>query len=311
MATHSMKHIQTFCAVVENGGFVGAQSVLGMSQPAISTHIRDFEIRLGFQLCYRGRSGFSLTEKGKITYAKCREMLNAVSDFEADLGGLRNTLTGTLRVGLIDNTISNAEFPIPEAIHRFFSRKNDVSIKLTVQSPEDLELELLNGNIHLAIGIFQNRSNSLSYHHLYTEVHRFYCGRRHPLYSVPDDQISLDTLRQYPISSRSYLQHTDLQGFRQSRSIASVSNMEAQAILITSGSFLGFLPTHYAEQWVASGELRAFDHLDLSWHSDFCLAMRTSPAPQNIVSVFIEDIEEAIRAAQNPSPALPDQPLAQ
>lgn len=294
MATHSMKHMLTFCTVVENAGFVGAQSALGMSQPAISTHIKDFEIRLGFQLCYRGRSGFRLTEKGQITYQRCREMLNSISDFEADLGELRNTLTGTLRVGLIDNTVTNQEFPIPEAIHRFYSRKNDVSIKLTVQSPEELERELLNGNIHLAIGMFQNRHNSLSYRHLYTEKHGFYCGRKHPLFDLPDEEVSLARVKQHPISTRAYLQHADLKDFQKSRSIASVSNMEAQAILITSGSFIGFLPSHYAAQWVQSGEMRAIDHLNLNWQSDFSLAMRRSPAPQNIVKVFVKDIEEAI-----------------
>ena len=136
---HSIKHMQTFCTVVEYGGFVGAQTSLGMSQPAISTHIRDFEIRLGFRLCHRGRGGFRLTEKGEITYRKCRDILNSISDFEADLGELRNKLTGVLRVGLIDNTVTNTEFPIPEAINRFYSRANDVSLSLIVLSPEDLE----------------------------------------------------------------------------------------------------------------------------------------------------------------------------
>ncbi|MFC6671945.1 LysR family transcriptional regulator [Marinobacterium aestuariivivens] len=296
MSAYSMKHMQTFCTVVEYGGFVGAQSALGMSQPAISTHIRDFEIRLGFQLCHRGRSGFSLTEKGEVVYRKCREMLNSISDFEADLGELRNTLTGTLRVGLVDNVITNRDLPISDAIHRFYSRKNDVSIRLLVLAPEDLERELLTGNIHLAIGLFQNRSNSVTYRHLCSERHGFYCGRRHPLFDRPESEISVELIRQYPISSRTYLQHADLQNIKKSRSVAFVSNMEAQALLIQSGSFLGFLPTHYAYQWVESGEMRAFEHLNLSWQSEFSLAMRASPAPQNIVQVFVGDIEAALEA---------------
>lgn len=296
MAAYSVKHMQTFCTVVEYGGFVGAQSALGMSQPAISTHIRDFEIRLGFQICHRGRSGFALTEKGEVVYRRCREMLNSISDFEADLGELRNTLTGTLRVGLVDNVITNAELPISDAIHRFYSRKNDVSIRLLVLAPEDLERELLTGNLHLAIGIFQNRNNAVTYSHLCNERHGFYCGRRHPLFELPDEEVSLETIREYPIASRTYLQHADLQNIKKSRSVAFVSNMEAQALLINSGSFLGFLPTHYARQWVETGEMRALDHLDLSWQSEFSLAMRASPAPQNIVRVFAADIEAAIQA---------------
>lgn len=294
MAHYSTKHMQTFCTVVEYGGFVGAQSALGMSQPAISTHIRDFEIRLGFQLCHRGRSGFALTENGEKVYRKCREMLNTLSDFEADLGELRNTLTGMLRIGLVDSIITNAELPIDQAINRFYGRQNDVTIKLSVLPPEDLERELLTGNIHLAIGLFPSGNSDLSYRPLCLEEHRFYCGRQHPLFEMPDAKISLETLRQYPISSRTYLHHADLQSIKKSKSTAFVSNMEAQAILIRSGRFLGFLPAHYARQWVESGELRAFEHLDLSWQSEFCLAMRASPEPQKIAQVFVEDLEACL-----------------
>ncbi|WP_432474101.1 LysR family transcriptional regulator [Amphritea sp. HPY] len=291
---HSVKHMITFCTVVEFGGFVGAQSALGMSQPAISTHIKDFEIRLGFQLCNRGRAGFSLTEKGQITYNKCREMLNSISDFEADLGELKNTLTGTLRVGVIDSTITNPEFTVPNAIHRFYSRNNDVSIKMSILSPDDLERELLSSNIHLAIGTFQNKNSALNYQHLYTERHQFYCGSKHPLFNIPEDQISIETLKKYPISSRTYLHHADLQGFQEKKSIASVANMEAQAIMIASGSFIGFLPTHYAQRWVENNEMRAIEHLNLSWNSQFHLVTKVSPAPQNIVKVFIKDINESL-----------------
>lgn len=166
---HSIKHMQTFCTVVEYGGFVGAQTSLGMSQPAISTHIRDFEIRLGFQLCHRGRSGFRLTEKGEVAYKKCREMLNAIADFDADLGELRNKLTGTLRVGVLDNTLTDPHYPLPKALNRFYSRANEVSFSLQVLSPEALERELLNGNLHIAIGIFAHKHSSIHYQELYSE----------------------------------------------------------------------------------------------------------------------------------------------
>jgi DNA-binding transcriptional LysR family regulator len=38
---------------------------------------------------------------------------------------------------------------------------------------------------------------------------------------------------------------------------ASASNLDARVLLVLSGAFLGFLPPHYAEAWVARGELAA------------------------------------------------------
>ena len=52
----TLRNLRTFCAVAEHGGFLGAQAVLGMSQPAISAHIKDLEVALGFPLCRRGRA---------------------------------------------------------------------------------------------------------------------------------------------------------------------------------------------------------------------------------------------------------------
>lgn len=287
MAQYAMKHMKTFCTVVECGGFVNAQGLLGMSQPAISTHIRDFEIRLGFQLCHRGRSGFNLTEKGQLVYDKCRAMLNSVSDFEADLGELRNKLTGSLRLGLIDNTISNPDFPVSQAIRRFFSRQNDVAINIEILPPDALERELLNDSIHLAIGPFQRREASLNYQLLYREQHSLYCASSHPLFNLPATDITWDGLQQYPISSRAYLQQSDLPGVMNK---AFVTNMEAQAMLINSGQFIGFLPQHYAQQWVDQQQMREIDHLDLTHESAFYLASRKSAATPNVIKVFVEDL---------------------
>ena len=76
---------------------------------------------------------------------------------------------------------------------------------------------------------------------------------------------------------RPYLRLAELTAWEAPRIAASVSNMEAQAILIASGRFLGFLPTHYARPWVASGEMRAVDHLGIEWRSPFFLATRGEP----------------------------------
>ena len=50
---------------------------------------------------------------------------------------------------------------------------------------------------------------------------------------------------------------------------AVVSNMEAMAMVIEGGHFLGVLPTHYAEPLERSGVLRELTHPELRWTSEF------------------------------------------
>ena len=60
--------LKVFAKVVEAGGFSAAQIDLNISQSTISTHMTSLEQRLGVRLCERGRSGFHLTERGKLIY---------------------------------------------------------------------------------------------------------------------------------------------------------------------------------------------------------------------------------------------------
>ena len=292
----TLRNLRTFCAVAEHGGFLGAQAVLGMSQPAISAHIKDLEVALGFPLCRRGRAGFALTEKGEAVYARAKEMLSGVEDCEARLGELRRALTGRLRIGLVDSEAMNPELPVAEAIRRFFARDNDVELSLDIGTPDWLEKALLTGDIQLGIGPFPTRAPNLDYQPVWEEVHALYCGRHHPLFATPPEAITLAELGRCAMTVRPYLRHAELAAWDAPRIVASVSNMEAQAILIASGRFLGFLPTHYARPWVASGEMRAIDHLGIEWRSPFLLATRARPLPPQIVRIFQQDLLAALQA---------------
>lgn len=299
----TLRNLRTFCAVVEHSGFVGAQAVLGLSQPAISAHIKDLEIALGFQVCRRGRAGFGLTEKGEVVYARAKEMLTGVEDCGSRLGELRQALTGHLRIGLVDSEAMNPELPVAEAIRRFFSRDNDVKLTLDIATPDGLEKALLTGDIQLGIGPFPTRAADLDYLPIWEEVHALYCGRHHPLFSVPDEAITRAELGRHAMTVRPYLRHAELAAWDAPRITASVASMEAQAILVASGRFLGFLPTHYARPWVTAGEMRPIDHLGIEWRSPFVIATRSSPPPPLIVRVFRQDMLAAIREVAQAEPA--------
>ena len=48
-----LRHLVTFCAVVDRGSFSAAAEDLGISQPAVSAQIRSLEERLGQRLLDR------------------------------------------------------------------------------------------------------------------------------------------------------------------------------------------------------------------------------------------------------------------
>ena len=288
--------LETFVTVVECGGFTDAQYALGITQSAISIRIRDLETALGYKVCERGRGGFRLTERGEIAYRKAGDILRNVRDFDAEMLELRGTITGDLRIGIVDaiNTLSSLN--LAGAIKRFLDRPNEVKLEVIVGSPTDLTQRLITGDIHVGIAPFKNQVADLTYTKLCQEEHRLYCGRGHPLFKSPDDQIDFDVISQYQICQRSYgmLVSPELHSTEPK---AVVAHMEAMATMIETGHYLGPLPVHFVESWARREKLRELAPEKLKWNSTFYLATRSSRINRRAVEVFVEDVIHSCEAS--------------
>lgn len=100
-----LKLLRVFHAVVKAGGFSNAQSLLNISPSTISSHMHQLEVRIGFSLCERGRSGFSMTLKGEQFYQHVLEFFGALHSLENNVQTLRNSMVGHLSIGIIDNLV--------------------------------------------------------------------------------------------------------------------------------------------------------------------------------------------------------------
>src|SRR6202021_340023 len=100
LSNSDLTSLTVFRAVAEHRGFLGAQVALGLSQSAVSFHMKALEQRIGFRLCRRGRSGFELTDRGAIVYDQSKLLFLGLGAFESAVGGLRDRLGDTLRRGL-------------------------------------------------------------------------------------------------------------------------------------------------------------------------------------------------------------------
>lgn len=294
ISDYTIRNLRTFCAVVEHGGFGPAQAVIGAGASVISTHMRDLEHALGFQLCHRGRGGFAVTRKGQEVYQEARRLLASVEDCEASLDALRRVMSGNLRIGIVDSEADNPDLPVHAGIARFLAREHEVHIRLEVATPEILAKGLQTGDIHVAIGPFPDRQPNISYQPIYSERHALYCGRDHPLFALPGTEHSPEVLAGQIVAVRSYLRNTEFAALDDIKIGATVSSMEAQVILIRSGRFLGFLPVHFAQGWVERGKMRELRVTGLGWESQFWLALRQRPEPSQMVQKFADDMLAAL-----------------
>lgn len=285
--------IRIFIKVVESGGLSAAQAELNLSLSTISEKISALEQRLGVTLCKRGRGGFQLTESGRLVFEECQRLFGSLDQFRRKVAGLRSNLSGSLSIGLVDNTITDPLSPIASTFAALSEAAPALHLLVETRSPGELLRDVVARKLDLVVGSFPRMALGLAYIDLYEEIQNFYCGAGHPLFSIPDEEIGIEEVRTYRIIGRSYWAARDIKIFAIANPHATVSNMEAEAFLILSGAYLGYLPDHFAAPFVKAGRMRMIRPNLFSYKAKFQLATLEDWKSRPIVKTFIDIISKA------------------
>lgn len=289
-----LRLMRIFLRVVDAGGMSAAQADLNLSLSSISEKIAALEARFGLKLCRRGRSGFGLTKAGEEFYEECQRLIGTLDQFSARVNGLSSALPRSITIGLVDNMISDPLCPVAEALARFVEVAPNTHVEITTLTPGELLREVIAQKADLVIGSFPRVSLGLAYFDLHEEMHNLYCGRMHPLHDEADDRIGIDTVRQHRIIARGYWASRDIRIFAIAAPHATVSNMEAEAHLVLSGAYIGYLPDHYAAQF--GGALRPLRPDLFSYRARFQIATRQDWATRPATRALIALLQEASAA---------------
>lgn len=273
--------------IVECKGLASAQNILNMSQSSVSASLNELEERLGLRLCNRGRSGFALTEAGRIVYEASHELFDSVNRFSASTNAISNATRGTLRIGTVDAIATNPQLPLADSLRRFKKITKNVLVDFLNAGPEELEAQVLQGKRDIAIGPYTERYANLSYVPLFHEQQSLYLSRHHKLFNPKGSTVSREALKGHAFVSRRYLHSSDLLRVGQSDPQAIVDTMEAQLILIQSGEYFGYLPEHYAQYWVSKSELQVLDTEAFSYNSHFFAVYITQRIPNQLIKKFM------------------------
>ncbi len=289
--------LHVFSTVVECGGFTPAQVAMNVSQSTISSHMAALEARLDMRLCERGRAGFRITQNGNHVYEAAQRLFRSIDSFRSEVDALRGRLTGELHIGTVDSVVTNPEFALSDAIARFKMRHGDVQISLHIAAPAEIERAVVEGRHHIGIGGYTKQISAIEYTPLLPESQRLYCSSRHPLFETPAGAIEVSDLARHKFIKRPYVPDGNIPSAEILNAAAYAENMEAIAILILSGGFIGFLPEHYAARWVSSGEMKTILPERMHYESGIELILRKT-VPQTLAAQYLKtDLLEAFGLA--------------
>ncbi|WNC68834.1 LysR family transcriptional regulator [Thalassotalea nanhaiensis] len=286
--------LRIFKAVIEAGGFAAAEIELNISKPAISQAISELESLMDMKLCNRGRAGFSVTEQGEQVYQSAMQLLASLETFKSQINAINTELVGDLNIGITDNMVTIPQMRISQALNSLKHKAPNVTINIKMIPPNDIEAQILDGQLHIGIVPELRPLPGLNYVQLYKEQSLLYCNEQHPLFNQDLDSISDNAIAQYDAVVPSYAQTVAIKHQQKALNAAATStDREGIAFLILTGKFIGFLPTHFAERWVCQDKMRSIDARNRNFATKFSAITRKGARNNLILEAYLEALERA------------------
>ena len=289
-----LRLLRLFKTVVQCGSFSAAESTLGISRSAISLHMSDLEKRLGMRLCQRGRAGFSLTDEGREVLRSSEAVLAAIEGFRSEVNQLHSQLRGDLNIGVMNNLVTQPKMRITRALKSLRGQGNGVTVNLSMSTPGEIERGLLDGRLHVGAIPLITPLSGLEYTLLYEERSNLYCSSEHPLFGLAH-QVTNDDLRHVDAVVPSYRMTAEAIGLHQLlECAATATDREGIAFLILTGSYIGFLPDHFAAGWVEKGLMKPLAPQRLYFDAPLAVVTSKSRRPSLILDHFLEAIQQTL-----------------
>ena len=285
-----LRMLRIFKVVVECGGFSAAEVELNITRSAISISMSDLEKRLGFTLCQRGRSGFTLTDEGQQVYEYTLELLSSIENFRTQVNTLHTQLIGELNIGITDNLVTMPKMKITNALAALKKQGPGVAINIRMIAPNEIELGVLDGKLHVGVVPTLRSLAGLNYTPLYEEQSKLYCSAGHQLFDQADDTIDL---KAWDAVAPAYAQTPEIKAcYQQLNTTATATDREGIAFLILTGQYIGYLPEHLAERWVSEGKMRAIAPERYGYETFFSVITRKGARSNLVLETYLEQLKQ-------------------
>lgn len=149
----TLRQLQYFIAVAEEGTVSGAAQILSISQSAVTDAIKELETDLGVSLFERHRRGLAITHKGHQFYRHAARILADVSDARQSFAGEGAALPGRLNLGV---TSLVAGYVLSDLLARFRRAYPDVDVSAIEDNGDYLEHLLVGGELDVAVMVISN-----------------------------------------------------------------------------------------------------------------------------------------------------------
>ncbi len=249
--------LEMLIALAREQHFGRAAQSLGITQPSLSTGIKQLEDHLGVQLVRRGSRFGGLTPEGQRALHWARQIVGDARRLREEMRFSREGLAGNLRLAVIPTALTWAS----RLAAGFSARHPNVDFTILSRTSEDILAMLENLEIDAGLSYLDNEPlGRVSTAFLYREVYTLVCAPDHALASRESiDWGDLDGTRLCLLTpdmqNRRIINHAFMQA-----GIAPVAGMESNSTVVlashvASGGWATILPKDMAAFLAAGHDL--------------------------------------------------------
>lgn len=253
----TLRQLQYFIAVAEQGTVIGAAQTLSISQSSVTQAIKDLERDLGVSLFERHSRGLSMTHKGNQFLRHASRILSEVSDARTAFHEERSLSPGRLQLGV---TSLVAGYVLSDLLSRYRRVYSEVEVTAIEDSGEYLEHLLIGGELDVAVMVVSDARDRMALQTDILEVspYRLWLPISHPL--IARDAIELSDLADEPFIMLTVDEIAE-DAEKVLRSLGSKPNIafrtrsvEAVRSLVATGAGVALLPDLVYRPWSLEGD---------------------------------------------------------
>lgn len=159
------EYLKSFAAVVESKSFSAAAKKLFLSQPAISTHIKQLEEELNVQLLTRSTKDIQLTEAGLIFYPYAIRLLSTEKEALMLLNGEEGGIRGSVQIAA--STVP-ANYVLTNFIAYMRGKYPEISFRIAEGDSTEVFQKIMHFEAEIGVCGFQTKSQKCVYEELFT-----------------------------------------------------------------------------------------------------------------------------------------------
>lgn len=145
---HATLHqLKVFETAARHGSFTKAAEELSITQPTVSSQVKQLSQSVGLPLFEQIGKQLYLTEAGKALLTTCQSVFEELDNFEMTVADFKGTRQGRLRLAVV----TTAKYFIPRILGAFCEQYPGIDISLQVTNHEQMVQRMINNEDDLYI----------------------------------------------------------------------------------------------------------------------------------------------------------------